>query len=83
MPEKLEGGVACLCCARPLSKWQFCFINRQMIGFIRSLLYVLKRSFNEKIFTHIENKAEHAVQSYAVELGYLNVEHMLRKCNAI
>ena len=39
MPEKLKGGVACLCCARPLSKWQFCFINRQMIGFIRSLLY--------------------------------------------
>ena len=29
MPEKLKGGVACLYCARPLSKWQFCFINRQ------------------------------------------------------
>ena len=40
MPEKLKGRVACLYCARPLSKWQFCFINRQMIGFIRSLLYV-------------------------------------------
>ena len=40
MPEKLKGGVACLCCARPLSKWQFCFINRQAIGFIRSLLYI-------------------------------------------
>merc|ERR1739844_211584 len=38
MPEKLKGGVACLCCARPLSKWQFCFINRQAIRFIRSLL---------------------------------------------
>ena len=42
MPEKLKGGVACLCCARPLSKWQFCFINRQAIGFIRSLLYIVK-----------------------------------------
>ena len=40
MPEKLKGGLACLCCSRPLSKWQFCFINRQAIGFIRSLLYV-------------------------------------------
>ena len=40
MPEKLKGGVTCLCCARPLSKWQFCFINRQAIGFIRSLLYL-------------------------------------------
>ena len=40
MPEKLNGGVACLYCARPLSKWQFCFINRQAIGFIRSLLYI-------------------------------------------
>ena len=39
MLEKLKGGVACLCCARPLSKWQFCFINRPMIGFICSLLY--------------------------------------------
>merc|ERR1719273_3039719 len=29
MPENLKGGVACLYCARPLSKWQFCFINRQ------------------------------------------------------
>ena len=29
MPEKLKDGVACLYCARPLSKWQFCFINRQ------------------------------------------------------
>ena len=28
MPEKLKDGVACLYCARPLSKWQFCFINR-------------------------------------------------------
>ena len=43
MPEKLKGGVACLCCARPLSKWQFCFINRQACGFIRSLLYVCNR----------------------------------------
>ena len=42
MPEKHKGGVACLCCARPLSKWHFCFINRQAIGFIRSLLYVLE-----------------------------------------
>ena len=41
MPEKLKGGVACLCCARPLSKCQFCFINRQACGFIRSLLYIL------------------------------------------
>ena len=39
MPEKLKGGIACLCCARPLTKWQFCFINRQACGFIRSLLY--------------------------------------------
>ena len=38
MPKKLKGRVACLYCARPLSKWQFCFINRQMIGFIRSLM---------------------------------------------
>ena len=38
MFEKIKGGVACLCCARLLSKWQFCFINRQMVGFIRSLL---------------------------------------------
>ena len=29
MPEKLKGGFTCLYCARPLSKWQFCFINRQ------------------------------------------------------
>merc|ERR1739840_36864 len=29
MPEKLKGGVACLYCTRPLSKWQFCFINRE------------------------------------------------------
>merc|ERR1739844_31043 len=29
MPEKLKGGVVCLYCARPLRKWQFCFINRQ------------------------------------------------------
>ena len=29
MPEKLKGEVACLHCARALSKWQFCFINRQ------------------------------------------------------
>ena len=43
MPEKLKGGVACLCCARPLSKLQFCFINRQAIGFIRSLLYIWAR----------------------------------------
>ena len=42
MPKKLKGRVACLCCARPLSKWQFRFINRQAIGFIRSLLYVQK-----------------------------------------
>ena len=35
MPEKLKGGVACLYCARPLSKWQFCFINRLPCRFIR------------------------------------------------
>ena len=29
MPEKLKDRVACLYCAIPLSKWQFCFINRQ------------------------------------------------------
>ena len=40
MPEKLKGGIACLCCTRLLTKWQFCFINRQACGFIRSLLYV-------------------------------------------
>ena len=48
MPEKLKGGVACLCCARPLSKWQFCFINRQAIGFIRSLLYMAPLGKREK-----------------------------------
>ena len=45
MPEKLKGGFACLCCARPLSKWEFCFINRQAIGFIRSLLYAVTVNF--------------------------------------
>ena len=29
MPEKIKGGFACFYCARPLSKWQFCFISRQ------------------------------------------------------
>ena len=29
MPEKLKDGIACLHYARPLSKWQFCFINKQ------------------------------------------------------
>ena len=29
IPKKLKGRVARLCCTRPLSKWQFCFINRQ------------------------------------------------------
>ena len=34
MPEKLKGGVACLYCARPLWKWQFCFINRLKVPFV-------------------------------------------------
>ena len=29
MPKKLKGRVVRLYCTRPLSKWQFCFINRQ------------------------------------------------------
>ena len=56
MPEKVKGGIACLCCARPLTKWQFCFINRQACGFIRSLLYVLiylfKNEFNPAFEVH-------------------------------
>ena len=35
MPENLKGCVACLYCARLLSKWQFCFINRLPCRFIR------------------------------------------------
>merc|ERR1719464_1468081 len=27
MPERLREGVACLCCAGPLSGWQFCLVN--------------------------------------------------------
>ena len=51
MPEKVKGGIACLCCARPLTKWQFCFINRQACGFIRSLLYVTMVSTAENLTT--------------------------------
>ena len=39
MLEKLNGGVACLYCPRPLSKWQFCFINRQRYHIHRLKLY--------------------------------------------
>ena len=42
MPENLKGGVACLYCARPLSKWQFCFINRQRYHIHCLKLYVQK-----------------------------------------
>merc|ERR1712051_1180971 len=41
MPEKLKGRVACLYCARPLSKWQFCFINRERYHIHCLKLYVI------------------------------------------
>ena len=41
MPENLKGGVACLYCDRPLSKWQFCFINRlPAVSFDYSCIYL-------------------------------------------
>ena len=47
MPEKLKGGVACLYCTRPLSIWQFCFINRQRYDIHCLKLYIL---FSGRLF---------------------------------
>ena len=42
MPKKLKGRVAGLYCARPLSKSQFCFINRQWCRLFWTQLYVFE-----------------------------------------